>query len=80
MAKVFKALTKDTTEVAVVEIEIKGYGTLIIERTLWAKKGGNEAVIVKEHGIDSKKIDAVHYGKTRTREYLNNLPSFTGEK
>lgn len=65
--------------VAVVELEVAGYGTIIIEAATFQQKGGNAIKILKAHGIDGAALKGVQ-NSTRTREYLKNLPAFTGQK
>lgn len=80
MPKEYRPNFKEEQPVVVVVLELEGYGSIIIEQELWAKKGSNERVIAREHGIDPNRISNVDYFQTRTREYLNNLPAFSGNK
>jgi hypothetical protein len=65
--------------VPVVELELAGYGTIIIEAATFQQRGGNALKMLKEYGINGEALKGVTTS-TRTREYLNNLPSFHGEK
>lgn len=66
-------------DVPVMELELEGYGTLIIISKTFHQKGGNAISMLKELGVAGEALKSVN-ASTRTREYLNNLPAFNGTK
>lgn len=66
-------------EVPVWEVKVAGYGTIVVECEKVNRAGGEVQKVLIQAGVNPGLIDGMERS-TRTREYLNNLPSFHGEK